>query len=171
MNFFRIGKVIDSHGMNGEIKVLPITDNPEIFDEIDFLMLSKDGKVVKSIQLESLNEQSQYFLCKLADIDSIDDAKEIKGLDVVVPENMLPETKEDEVYWKEIEGSQVFDTEGNKIGILRNYIETGGTDIFEITDDLGKEFLISNNPVHVLEINEREKKIIINIEGLVSDEF
>ncbi len=171
MKFFRIGKVVDSHGMDGEIKVLPITDNPEIFDEIDFMMLSKDGNVVKSCKLEYLSYRTQYFLCKLMEIDSIDKAKEIKGLDIVIPENMLPETQSGEVYWKDIEGSKVFDSENNEIGILQDYMETGGSDIFNIVDNTGKEFLISNNPEHVLEINEKEKKIIINKDGLVSDEL
>ena len=171
MKFFRIGKVVDSHGMDGEIKVLPITDNPEIFDEIDFMMLSKNGNVVKSYKLEYLSYRTQYFLCKLMEINSLDKAKEIKGLDIVIPENMLPETQSGEVYWKDIEGSKVFDSENNEIGILQDYMETGGSDIFNIVDNAGKEYLISNNPEHVLEINEKEKKIIINKDGLVSDEL
>jgi 16S rRNA processing protein RimM len=171
MIFLRIGKIVDNHGINGEIKVLPITDNPELFNNMDLFMLSKNGEIVKSVRLEYLTELNQYLLCKLHSVDSIEEAKKIKGLDIVIPENMLPKAEQNEVYWKDIKGSEVLDKSENIIGTLEDYIETGGTDIFKIKDSSGNEYMISNNPVHVLKIDEKEKKIIINKDGLVPDDF
>jgi 16S rRNA processing protein RimM len=172
MNFLKIGKIVDTHKMDGEIKVLPITDNPELFFEQDFLMLSEKGKISRSIDVSAVRTQNEYLLIKSDSINSLEEAKLIKGFDIVIPENILPQPAENEVYFKDIQNSPVFDEEGNHIGVLVDYIESGSADVFRIKkENEDSYYLISNNPVHVLEIDVENKKIIVLSEGLVSEDI
>lgn len=171
MEFIRIGKIVDTHGMNGDIKILPMTDNPEFFDVLTFLMLANEGKVIQSLDVTSIKDHKEYLICSSKQLTHIDEAESVKGLDVVVPENLLPEPADDEVYWRDIEGAVVVDESGGKIGELKGYIESGSSDVFEIESSDGTQYLISNNPSHVIEINTSEKIVKINKEGLVSDDI
>ena len=171
MKFLKIGKVVDTHGMDGEIKVLPMTDNPELFFNQEFIMLSVDGKVVRSINLTNVRQQNEYLLIKSDSIKSFDEALDIKSSDIVIPETLLPEASDDEVYFRDIEGSVVIDENGNEVGFLIDYIESGSADVFRIEASDGSYYLVSNNPVHVLEIDVENKIVVVLSEGLVSEDF
>jgi 16S rRNA processing protein RimM len=90
-------------------------------------------------------------------------------MDVVIPENMLPEL-DDEIYWSQLEGSPVLDINGDRIGELVDYMEGGSTEIFRIKCDDGY-YLVSNNKDHVLKIDVKEKKLIVAREGLISEDL
>ncbi|WP_162139902.1 ribosome maturation factor RimM [Limisalsivibrio acetivorans] len=169
MEFIRIGRITGTHGLDGTLRIAPITDNPQIYAEIKYLMLAKDGSVVKSLEIGYMQEHKNALLIQVDGVMDKESALELKGLDVVVPASMLPEEDEGEVYWSRIQGSEVYDTEDRFIGTLDDYIETGTSDVFRIKGDKGS-FLVSNNPDHVLRIDARNKKLLINREGLVSEE-
>lgn len=171
MEFIRIGKIVDTHGMSGDLKILPMTDNPEFFEVLTFLMLANEGTVVQSLDVTGIKPHKEYLICSSKQLNHIDDAESVKGLDIVVPENLLPEPASDEVYWRDIEGALVVDETGAQFGVLKDYIESGSSDVFQIESDNGERYLISNNPSHVLEINDSEKIVKINREGLVSDDI
>ncbi|TYB34183.1 MAG: 16S rRNA processing protein RimM [Flexistipes sinusarabici] len=170
MKFFRIGRVAGHHGLDGEIKVRPITDNIDLYNSLSHIMLSADGEVKKSYKIESFFLQNKFFIITLEGLNDIEEAKALKGMEVVVPETFLPGAQSDEIYWYKIKGSSVFDENGRDIGVLYDYIESGGTDVFEIKGHDGILYLISNNPDHIKKIDEKRKSIHINSDGLVSEE-
>ena len=129
MEFIRIGKIVDTHGMNGDVKILPMTDNPEFYDVLSFLMLAEDGKVVQSLDVVGMRSHHEYLICSSKQLGTIDAAESVKGLDVVVPENLLPEPADDEVYWRDIEGAVVVDETGDRVGVLVDYLESGSADV------------------------------------------
>ncbi|AEI15592.1 Ribosome maturation factor rimM [Flexistipes sinusarabici DSM 4947] len=170
MKFFRIGRVAGHHGLDGEIKVRPITDNINIYNNLSHIMLSVDGEVRKSYKIESFFLQNKFLIFTLEGLEDIEEAKALKGMEIVVPETFLPGASSGEIYWYKIKGSSVFDENGRDIGILYDYIESGGTDVFEIKGHDGILYLISNNPDHIKKIDAEKKSIFINSDGLVSEE-
>ncbi len=96
--------------------------------------------------------------------------KKYKGMDVVVPEDALPEAEEGSIYWSDLVGCPVFDKIGVEVGTLDDYMEAGGTEVFRIKCEDGY-YLISNNIDHVLEINVKDKKLVVDRVGLVSEEI
>jgi len=169
MKLISIGYIAGTHGLDGTVRVKPKTEYPEVFDYLEYLMLADGDKVVKSLKIEEMSEHVSVFLMNLEGIDHVDKAKKLKGLTVMVPEDILPEEDEDEVYWFKIEGSVVVDEDSRPVGRLIDYMETGGADVFVIESDKGR-FLISNNEVHVTKIDAENKTIHILKEGLVSEE-
>jgi len=169
MKLVRVGKLLNTHGLDGELVLQVQTDYPQVFEEIEYMMLAVKGDVKASLAIEFMQEFKGNILIGFVGVEDIDTAKKYKGMDVVVPEEMLPEL-EDEIYWYELEGSPVFDKNGVLVGTLADYMEAGGADIFRIKSDEGY-YLISNNKDHVLEINVKEKKLVIDRIGLVSEEI
>ncbi len=171
MKFFSIGRIVGHHGLNGDVKIKPLTDNPDIFFDLTYLLLAKKGEVKRSYKLNDLFFQNKFIVACLDQVDHISKTIDLKGLDVVVPENYLPEADPDEVYWYKLQGATVFDEHGSKIGVLDDYIECGASDVFRIDCGENKFYLISNNPEHVVKIDEVNKVVYINSSGLVSEDI
>lgn len=170
MKFIRIGRLIGGHGLEGELKVKLLTDNPELFDSIEYLMLAKDDSLVRSYVIEQVRDHRGMLLVFVDGVETLEEAEALKGLDVVVPEEMLPEEEDGEVYWFKIENSRVVTETGEEIGKLVDYMEAGGTEVFRILLDKGGHAMISNNPRHVEKIDADARVIRIHSDGLVYEE-
>ncbi len=169
MKFVRVGYVSGTFGLDGEVRVKPVTENPEIFYDIEYLLLSKVDRLepVKSLKIDVIKEHKNYFVVKLVSINNIKDAESLKGFSVVIPEHMLPDENEDEIYWYKINGACVNNIQNDKIGVLCDYMETGSNDVFRIKLNNGRYALVSNNKDHVLNIDTKNKIVTVNEEGLV----
>ena len=170
MEFISVGRVVGSFGLNGEIKIKPITDHPEIYDDMEYLLLTQNNELKRSFNIENVKFQAGHFIFKVKSVNSEVEANKLKGLSVSVTEDMLPKSDDDEVYWFEIEGYPVFNELNEEIGKLDDVLECGSCDVFRIALSNGKFALISNNKSHVLEINTNDKKVIISEQGLVDEE-
>ncbi|MGC9062907.1 ribosome maturation factor RimM [Calditerrivibrio sp.] len=171
MKFFRIGLVKGTHGLDGEIKLTMNTDNIELVENLEYLMLGKNRNPLFSGKVEYIEPMNGLLLVKIENINDVDAAMKFKGYEVLVPENLLPAENSDEVYWFKIEGADVFDENGTKFGNLIDYIEGGSTDIFRIKGLDDKYYLISNNKSHVLMIDAENHKIVIRQDGLVDEDL
>lgn len=167
MKFIKIGKLVNTHGLDGDLVMQVTTESPEILDEMQYMMLSRDGDVKASHEIEFMRNYKGMLLVGLKGVAGVDAALKYKGMDVVVPEDMLPEL-EDSIYWHELEGCQVLDTDGELVGVLVDYMEAGSSEVFRIKGE-DDTYLISNNKNHVIEINVKEKKLIVAREGLISE--
>jgi len=171
MKFFRIGFVKGTHGLDGEIKLAMNTENIEMMENLEYLLLGKDRNPLFSGKVEYVTPMNDLLLVKIENINDIDAAMKFKGYEVLVPESLLPAENSDEVYWFKIEGADVFDENGTKFGTLIDYIEGGSSDIFRIKGCDNKYYLISNNKSHVLKIDVDNHKIVIRQDGLVDEDI
>lgn len=171
MKYVKIGYITASFGVRGAFKVKPLTEYPEMIGEAEYLLLSTDGKTVtKSLKTLSVEPRGDCFLVKCEGVGSKDMSDALRNMSVLVSTDDLPEIGDDEIYWYMIEGAEIFDPAEHKIGILVDYIETGAHDVFRIKLEGGGYALISNNKTHVLSIDGRERKIVIEPEGLVRED-
>lgn len=171
MRFLKIGSVKGTHGLDGEIKVVMNTDNISLLDNLEYLMMGKNRKVLFSGKVEYIEPMNEYFLVKIENINDMDAALKYKGYEILIPESLLPAEEDDEVYWFKIEGAEVIDRDDVKIGILVDYLESGSADVFRIKGVDEKYYLISNNREHVLKIDVENRKVFINREGLIDEEL
>lgn len=169
MNFVRVGYVSGTFGLDGAIRVKPVTEYPEIFDDIEFLLFSKADNLtpVKSLKINDVKFNKGFLIVELETINHIKDAEKLKGLSIIIPEDMLPEEDEDEIYWYKIKGACVNNSQKCQIGTLCDYLETGSCDVFRIKLNSGGYALVSNNKDHVLDIDIKNKIITVNEVGLV----
>ena len=167
MKFVRVGYISGAFGLDGEFRLKPLTENPEIFGNMEFLLLAKDYEPVKSLKITNIKCHKGCLIVETDTIKHIKDAQNLKGLSVIVPEDMLPKEDTDEIYWYKINGACVKDSKNCDIGTLCDYLETGSNDVFRIKLNNGNYALVSNNKNYVLNIDTDNKIITVNEEGLV----
>lgn len=171
MKFISIGRIAGTYGLEGELKIKPNTSHPELFGQMEFLLLTQDNELKRSLKIEDIREHNNLLIVRLKGITSESDAAKLKGLHVSITEDMLPKADDDEVYWFEIENLPVVTSDKKEIGRLIDVMESGSTDIFRIALQDGRYALISNNKDHVLEINTDDKYVVVSEQGLVYEDL
>lgn len=161
--FFKVGQIVNTHGLKGEVKVIALTDNPENF--------KRYGKVLiedKWMEIQGVKFQKDRVILKLEGIEDINTAETFKNKYISVPRAGEPELEEGTYYVVDLIGCTVFDTEGKDLGKVFDVIETKNNDVYWIKEP--KQLLIPVLPDIVLDVNVEEKKILIAPVGVWSDE-
>ncbi len=158
---FEIGVITSTHGLKGEVKVFPTTDDVNRFTKLkDVLLETKDTPVTLTV------ERVRFFkgrpILKFSGLDRIEDVEQFRGRKLLVKREDAVPLEENEHYIGDILGSEVVKEDGSHYGVLRDVLKTGANDVFEIQKDDGTlEYLPSIKDV-VLEIDVNEKKITVS---------
>ncbi|ARP37331.1 MULTISPECIES: ribosome maturation factor RimM [Vibrio] len=134
-----MGKLGSTYGIRGWLKVFSYTDNAEsIFDYSPWYLKLK-GEWVE-YKVESWKRHGQGYVCKLAGLDVREDAQLMTNFEIAIDPASLPELSEDEFYWRELFGMQVFTTKGYNLGEVTDLLETGSNDVLVIKANLKDAF-------------------------------
>lgn len=161
--FFKVGKIVNTHGLKGEVKVIPSTEDVNNFKRYEVIFIDGVERKILGVKF-----QKDRVILKIEGIDFIDDAEKYKNKIIEVPRDMEPELPEDTFYARDLIGIHVFDTEGNDLGPIYDVIETKNNDVYWIREP--KELLIPVLKDIVLDINLEDEKIIIRSVGEWLDE-
>ena len=163
MEFFRVGKIVNTHGLKGEVKVMQETSDVNNYKRYGTVFIDGVEREIQSVKF-----QKDRVILKLEGIDSIEEAEKFKNKLIQVPREREPELPEDTFYVKDLIGIHVYDTEGKDLGPIYDVIETKNNDVYWIRKP--KELLIPVLKEIVLEIDLDEEKIIIRPVGEWQDE-
>lgn len=167
--WFTVGKITKPHGLQGEVRVLSLTDFPEErFAFGNTLYLDRgNGSDFLPLVIQSSRVNKKFQLLRFEGYHHINDVESLKGFVLKVPEEQLSELEEDEFYYHEIIGSRVFTDEGDDLGKVKEILSTGANDVWVVKDRSGKERLVPYIPDVVKEVDNENKKITIHVmEGL-----
>ena len=136
----QIGIITNSHGIHGEVKVLPTTDNPERFCELKEIILDKDGLNL-TLEITWVKFFKQYVILKFKEFDHIEEIEKYKGKDLFVTRENAVQLEEDEYFIADLLGLTVQADDGNFVGQvglhfldIRGHFFTWGTPIGIKTD-------------------------------------
>jgi 16S rRNA processing protein RimM len=163
-----VARVARTRGLRGEVVADLLTDFPGRFEALDSVIaIAPDGSR-RSLQIEEHWFQSKRIIFKFADYDSIDEAKELAGLQLAVPASDRIELPKDQFYEWELVGCRVETTDGKSIGMVREVMRTGGVEILVVEGDAGSEFLIPMAQEICVEIDIDKKLVRVDPpEGLL----
>lgn len=166
MDYITIGKITNTHGLKGEVKIYPLTDDAKRFDLLENAYLG-DEKI--QVQVEGVKYQKNLVILKFKEYDHINQIKDFKDYYIYVDQAGRVDLPEDHFFIYEILNSEVFDLDMNLIGILIDIIQGSGNDVYVIKDDKKeKQYLIPAVKEFVKKIDIEEKKIYIDpIEGML----
>ncbi|WP_047981292.1 ribosome maturation factor RimM [Ornithinibacillus contaminans] len=165
---FTVGKIINTHGIRGEVKVLRISDFEERFSLGNRLLLVKDDQVVKELTISAHRIHKGFDLLRFEGYESINDVEPMKESYLKITESQLTELDEDEFYYHEIIGCEVVTTTGASIGIIKEILSPGANDVWVIKQPKGKDVLIPYIEDVVLEVDIPNKHVVIEpMEGLL----
>ncbi|MBE7054366.1 MAG: 16S rRNA processing protein RimM [Ruminococcaceae bacterium] len=156
--FLEIGKIVNTHGLRGDVKVVPWSDYPEIFEEIDFVYLDKNTK----LQIKNVKYQKNNVILKLDTINSIEQAEKLKEKVLLVDKDDIEILDEDTYFVADLIGLSVYEDD-EKLGVLSDVIPVAGADVYVIKREKGKDILIPAIKENIKEINISEKYIKVKI--------
>lgn len=160
-DFFRVGVIANTHGIRGEVKVFPTTDDVKRFDYLKEAYIDAGKEKIK-VEVSNIRYFKNLVIVKFKGIDNINDIERYKGKDLLVTrENALP-LEEGEYYLADIIGANVYTEDGNLFGSLEDVIETGANLVYSVQHE-GKEVLLPVIDDCVKEVNVEEKKVIVHI--------
>lgn len=126
-----IGKIINTHGIKGELKVEPYTFDNKRFSKLKSVYVGDDLKefLIKKVRVNN------FVYIIFEGFENINDVLNLKGLEIYIKDEDRLDLEEDQYYISDIIGKKVYDTEDNYIGILKDVLEYPANDVFIIESD------------------------------------
>lgn len=166
-DFFQVGVITSTHGLKGEVKVFPTTDDPKRFKRLKEVILDT-GKERLQLEIEGVKFFKQFVILKFRGIDNINDVEKYRRASLLVARKDAVRLQKDEYFIADLMGLKVRDEDGAEIGVLKNVIETGANDVYVIEMGDGRELLLPAIKQCVLEVDVEAGFIRIHImEGLL----
>lgn len=169
-NKIRIGKIVNTQGLKGEVRVYPLTDYKERFEELEYVYI--EG-MDKKFEIEKVRYKKQLAIIKFKDLNSINDVENFKNMNITIDKSQLRKLPEDVYYIFDLIGSSVYDENNNFIGKLVDVIQNSAQDIYivELDKNLNKKskkVMIPAVKEFIKSINIKNKTIIVRlIEGMI----
>ena len=161
----RIGRIVGIHGLRGGLRFRPDDPASESIDAVERILLA-DGDRVEDAREYRLLDIAQIgrgtVRLMLEGITDANLAEPLKGKNVFADENDLPPPGENEFYFRDVIGCEVFLTDGTRIGVVEEIIATGANEVFVVRGD-GKEVLVPVIEDVVKEIDVDARRIVIEV--------
>lgn len=159
MDLIETGRIVNTHGLRGEVKIEPWADSAEAFCAFERLFV--DGA---ERRVERSRVQKRFVIAKLAGIDSIEDGEKLKNRIVYVPREDL-ELGEDKVLLSDLVGCRALDEEGRELGQVTGILTPPGGDVLEIEGE--REILVPVNGGFLLDADVEAGTVTVRlIEGM-----
>ena len=129
---FQVGAIASVHGIKGEVKVFPTTDEPTKFKKLKSVIL-KTEKEEREIALQSVRFFKNMVIVKFQGIESPEDAQKYRGATLWIAREQAVPLRENEYYRADLIGLTVVTEDGEELGILTDVLETGANDVYEVT--------------------------------------
>ncbi|WP_082234191.1 ribosome maturation factor RimM [Halobacillus massiliensis] len=166
--FFNVGQIINTHGIKGEVKVRRITDFEERFKPGQLLYWVNDKKDIKELTVRSHRVHKGFDLLTFEGHSSINEVEQYRDGYLKVTESDQEELGENEFYFHEIIGSEVFLTNEEKLGEIKEILTPGANDVWVVRRNKKKDLLVPYIEQVVKEVDVVNKRVIIDpIEGLL----
>lgn len=161
-DMLRIGVVIKPHGVRGEVKVYPTTDEVSRFKKTDeVILITKKGNL--TLHVEGVKFFKNIVIVKFKEFHNMDEVEALRSCDLMVTrENALP-LKEGQFYFCDVIGAKVEEEDGTFIGHVTDIIETGANPVFSVTMKDKKEVLLPVIPDCVKKVDTKEGIVVAHI--------
>lgn len=167
-NMFTVGKIVNTHGIKGEVKVFRITDFEERFAIGETVYATKDGDTMIPFVIDGHRRHKGHDLLHFEGADLIDDVEHLKNSTLKISERQLTELDEDEYYYHEIIGCDVYTTDNEHLGPIKEILSPGANDVWVVNRSGGGDLLIPYISDVVKEVDITAQKVIIEpMEGLL----
>ncbi len=165
--FLRVGVISSTHGIRGEVKVYPTTDDPERFLDLDEVILDT-GREHKILEIEGVKFFKNQVILKFKGYDNINNIEKYLKKDLLVDREHAVELGENENFIADLIDMEVVTDEGKVLGTLTDVIETGANDVYAVKTPEGKEILLPAIRDCILDVNVDEKRMTVHVmEGLL----
>ncbi len=163
----QVGTIVQTHGLKGEVKVFPTTDEPERFEELEWVT-ADNGRTQVKLHIDSVRYFKQLVILKFRGLDSIEDVQQMKRARLMIPRDQAVELEPGEYLVPDLIGMRVVTDEGDELGKLSNVMQTGANDVYAVEMNDGKEILLPAIDSCILSIDLEKGCMTVHLmEGLL----
>lgn len=172
--YYLVGKIVNTQALRGEVRVMATTDFPEERFKIGATLAIFNGnKLVETVEVDGHRLHKNFNLLHFKDKDNINDVEKFKGFDLKVAgaEREADQLDENEFYYDDIIGLEVYTTDNDYLGKIREITSLPSNDVWAIQrPNKGKDILIPYIEDIVLEIDLAANRVVIEpMDGLIED--
>ncbi len=162
LEYFTIGKIVNTHGVRGELKVLPDTDDPGRFSKLKSVRVKQRGKITE-YEVERARGQGTVIILKLKGIDTPEQGLLLKNSELEIHRKDAIKLPEGMWFIGDLIGCSVYEEDGNCLGKVINVLQTGSNDVYEVKDQDDRTILIPALKDVVLDVNVEEAVIKVKL--------
>lgn len=163
----KVGVVTSVHGIKGEVKVFPTTDDSRRFKKLKQVYLDT-GKELLPLEIEGVKFFKQMVILKFKGYENPDDVMKFRQKELWIDRKDAVRLSKDEYFIADLIDMEVCDEEGKLIGILKDVISTGANDVYAVETPEGKEVLFPAIKQCVLDVDTEARKMTVHVmEGLL----
>ncbi len=160
-DLLQVGVISTTHGIRGEVKVFPTTDDAERFKKLKQVILDT-GKEQLELEITQVKFFKNLVILKFKGIDNINDVEQYKGKGLFVTREHAVKLKANEYFIADLIGLNVVTDEGEEIGTLGDVLQTGANDVYVIEKG-PEELLIPAIKECILEVNLEAKRMKVHL--------
>ena len=161
----RVGVVTTTHGVRGEVKVFPTTDDAERFKKLKSVILDL-GREKRTLEIEQVRFFKNLVILKFKGLDSMNHVEGFRKKDLLVTREQAVELSEDEYFIADLIGLSVVDEDGERLGTLSDVLQTGANDVYVV--EAGKELLLPAIGECVLKVDLAAQEMTVHVmDGLL----
>lgn len=166
-SYLRVGVISSTHGLKGEVKVFPTTDDTERFRRLKKVILDT-GKEYKSLEVAGVKFFKNQVILKFREFNHINEVEQYKGKDLLITRDQAVPLEENENFITDLIGMEVYTDQEQLLGILRDVLKTGANDVYVVESGEGKEVLLPAIPSCILDVDVEAARMRVHLlEGLL----
>ena len=139
-DLLQVGIITSTHGVRGEVKVYPTTDDPRRFRRLKEVVLDT-GREKLNLEIEGVKFFKQFVILKFKGLDNINDIEKYRQKSLYVTRKNAVRLQRDEYFIADLIGLKVQDEDGTELGTVKDVIETGANDVYEVEMEDGRSLL------------------------------
>jgi len=168
-DLLQVGAITQTHGLRGEVKVFPTTDDAKRFKKLKEVILDT-GKEKMILEIESVKFFKQFVILKFKGFDDINQIERYKGKSLYVTRENAVKLKKDEYFIADLIDVKVYDETDEYLGVLKDVIVTGANDVYDIALEDGRRLLLPAIKQCVLDVDMEQRKMKVHIlDGLLDE--
>lgn len=166
-DLLQVGIITSTHGVRGEVKVYPTTDDPRRFRRLKEVVLDT-GKEKMNLEIEGVKFFKQFVILKFKGLDNINDIEKYRQKSLYVTRKNAVRLQRDEYFIADLIGLKVQDEDGKELGTVKDVIETGANDVYEVEMADGKSLLLPAIKQCILSVDVENGTMQVHVlEGLL----
>lgn len=159
---FQVGVIANTHGIGGEVKVFPTTDDEKRFKKLKEVFLDT-GKEEMLLHVTQARFQKNMVILKFKEFDNINQVESLRGKALFVDREHAVKLEKDEYFIADMIGMSVISDEGEALGILEDVLQTGANDVYVIKEAGGQELLVPAIRECVVDVDIEARRMIIHL--------
>lgn len=164
---FRVGVIASTHGVKGEVKVFPTTDDPRRYDILKKVYLDTKKELLE-LNISGVKYFKKFVIVKFKEFDNINDIEKYKSMDLLIERKDAVPLEEGEFYISDLLGLSVITDDDKELGILKDVLQTGANDVYVVEDKNKNEILLPVIKECILKVDLEKKIVMVHLmEGLI----